>query len=298
MTIRDNQGYGGLRGELSVLGYGFDFQGVLNLISKLEDLNLNHAFNELFYVFQDFKRPVSTSTSANKNLQYISPLLTQLISNDLTPENSNIFSGSIDYFSFYNFYLFLEWIYSMNLGRYLNEEDIEAIFSSNLMEKIILNLEGFKEGSKTKIEDDFFYYMREIKWTNKHVEGFLDKLHDLLMSKCFNEIGDREALFIRKLKINIKLLSVCCSMNDQRIYMTTSDIIDAYNVLFKIIESDITDLVNKKAYTGVLTCYGCNGYYHLQEDESPHDFDYCRCGNSLTYVKSLEELDYNQDYLK
>lgn len=299
MAIRDNQGYGGLRGELSALGTGFDFQGVLNLISDLENLKSNGNFDELFYVFRNWKRPIDISTESNKKLQSISPLLTQLISNGLTPEKSNVFSGSIDYFSFYNFYLFLEWIYALNLRRCLYDEDIEAIFSSNILEKIILKLGRFNRvETKLQLNDDFFILMREVKWTNKYVERFHDKLHDILVSKCFNEIGDREVSFKRELKRMARLLAVCSTINKERVHITTSDIISAYRVIFKIMRTDITVLVNKSAYKGILTCHGCGGYYHLQEYETPDDFIYCSCGSTLTYVRSMEEVEYHHDLLK
>lgn len=300
MAIRDNQGYGRLKGELSTLGTGFDFQGVLNLISDLENLRSNGNFDELFYVFRNWKQPISISTESNEKLQSISPLLTKLISNGLTPEKSNVFSGSIDYFSFYNFYLFLEWIYALNLRRCLYDEDIESIFSSDILEKIILKLERFDkvEEDGLQLNDEFLHLIKEVKWTNKYVEGFHDKLHDILMSKCFNEIEDREVSFKRELKRMAKLLAVCSTVNKERIHITTSDVISAYKVLFKIMRTDMTNLVNKKAYEGILTCHGCGGYYYLQEDETPDDFIYCSCGSTLMYVRSLEEVEYHHELLQ
>lgn len=299
MTIRNYQGYGRLNGELSVLGTGFDFQGVLNLISDLENLKSNGNFDELFYVFRNWKRPISISTESNEKLQSISPLLTKLISSGLTPEKSNVFSGSIDYFSFYNFYLFLEWIYALNLRRCLYDEDIEAIFSSDILEKILLKLERFdKEENKLQLNDDFFHLIREVKWTDKYVEGFHDKIHDILMSKCFSEIEDREISFKRELKRMAKLLAVCSTIHKERIHITTSDVIFAYKTLFKIMRTDMTNLVNKKAYKGILTCHECNGYYYLQEDETPDDFIYCSCGSTLMYVKSIEKVEFHHELLQ
>lgn len=36
---------------------------------------------------------------------------------------------------------------------------------------------------------------------------------------------------------------------------------------------------------GYLVCTQCKGYYELQENESPEDFDKCECGGSLKYYK-------------
>jgi len=39
-----------------------------------------------------------------------------------------------------------------------------------------------------------------------------------------------------------------------------------------------------------LICQSCGGYYELEEDESPEDFDRCHCGGELIYT---EHLNYN-----
>ena len=35
-------------------------------------------------------------------------------------------------------------------------------------------------------------------------------------------------------------------------------------------------------------CKNCNGYYKLEEDESPDDFESCHCGGKLVYTEKLE----------
>lgn len=37
-----------------------------------------------------------------------------------------------------------------------------------------------------------------------------------------------------------------------------------------------------------LICQNCGGYYHLDDDESPDDFDRCQCGGKLIYSEYLE----------
>ncbi len=39
--------------------------------------------------------------------------------------------------------------------------------------------------------------------------------------------------------------------------------------------------------TGYLVCSECNGYYKLQENETPEDFEKCECGSLLTYYESI-----------
>ncbi len=35
-----------------------------------------------------------------------------------------------------------------------------------------------------------------------------------------------------------------------------------------------------------LLCDSCNGYYELEDDESPDDFDNCQCGGNLKYIEN------------
>ena len=38
-------------------------------------------------------------------------------------------------------------------------------------------------------------------------------------------------------------------------------------------------------YEGYLICDNCKGYYKLQENESPKDFESCQCGGKLEYTE-------------
>ena len=44
---------------------------------------------------------------------------------------------------------------------------------------------------------------------------------------------------------------------------------------------------------GYLVCENCNGYYHLQDGESPSDFDFCECGGHLNYQEELDIISEN-----
>jgi len=294
MSLKYNSGYDkSITKELDDLGFSFNFNDIRGIISDLQYLLDNGIYGRFFYIFEHWEDPINVSTSMHEELQPISPLLTRAVSNGLTPEKGNIFSGSIDYFSFYNLYRFLEWVYSMNLRRYLRKEDVKAIFSSDILEKIILGLENFDQVYFTDhFNDSFFSILKEVKWIDKNTESFFDKLHNLLASKSFDEIGSRELSYQRELKRIVKLLAACNTIDEERIYMTTKDIIIAYKTIFKIVGTNITNLVNKKAYTGLLSCPKCNKQYHLKEDETPDDFDYCSCGGTFIYTTSLEEAKH------
>lgn len=45
---------------------------------------------------------------------------------------------------------------------------------------------------------------------------------------------------------------------------------------------------SEKESHGFLVCKDCNGYYELQEGESPEDFEECDCGGELKYVQNFD----------
>jgi len=55
----------------------------------------------------------------------------------------------------------------------------------------------------------------------------------------------------------------------------------------------------KKSKQGFLLCDICGGFYELQEDELPRDFETCQCGGKLKYVlypdgSKKNDLDYQK----
>lgn len=43
-----------------------------------------------------------------------------------------------------------------------------------------------------------------------------------------------------------------------------------------------------------LICEECNGYYELQEGESPENFDHCQCGGNLKYFENMDDYAANE----
>lgn len=49
---------------------------------------------------------------------------------------------------------------------------------------------------------------------------------------------------------------------------------------------------------GYLVCENCNGYYQLQDGESPADFDFCECRGRLSFYNDfnqLNQVNYSND---
>lgn len=53
--------------------------------------------------------------------------------------------------------------------------------------------------------------------------------------------------------------------------------------------------IDNMSARGYLVCETCNGYYQLQEGESPSDFDLCECGGHLKYQESHNFISKNKN---
>jgi hypothetical protein len=64
---------------------------------------------------------------------------------------------------------------------------------------------------------------------------------------------------------------------------------------FSKLRDDIGSLIKKQVRSigskghGYLVCEDCLGYYKLEEGESPDDFESCRCGGNLKFIKNLDD---------
>lgn len=54
-----------------------------------------------------------------------------------------------------------------------------------------------------------------------------------------------------------------------------------------VLGDKINELNPQKESKGYLICSKCKGYYELQENESPMDFEGCECGGGLKFSKNL-----------
>ena len=45
-----------------------------------------------------------------------------------------------------------------------------------------------------------------------------------------------------------------------------------------------------------LVCTRCNGYYELEDGESPDDFELCQCGGDLILVQNINDYFDNEEY--
>lgn len=65
-------------------------------------------------------------------------------------------------------------------------------------------------------------------------------------------------------------------------------------------ESFLKNLRKHDTPNGILICNQCRGYYKLNIDESPEDFEECECNGNLEYYRNIDEYinreSENSDY--
>ncbi|MGB9937843.1 MAG: hypothetical protein ACPK7O_09000 [Methanobacterium sp.] len=62
-----------------------------------------------------------------------------------------------------------------------------------------------------------------------------------------------------------------------------------FNKLSSTIDDTLSGITDDDR--GYLRCEKCRGYYKLKSDESPKDFDICKCGGDLKYTSRIRPED-------
>jgi hypothetical protein len=256
--------------------------GISRVLKQFMYLWDEHVWESLFKLHRNWKNPLSLLDHSNKSVPE-SLVLVQVINNGLQPGKfSNGYS--VDYETFRKLHIFLEKLYALHLGRNLVGDDLWALHKSDLFERVLGGLEIFNvfKGSLF-LGDDFFQCVIGVCWDEEALI-FFKKFQNLLISFLFEYPGEKETTFNLELEKVLVLLAHCSAVLSDSQNIGCEDVLRAYHTLFKILNTDITDLVDKRYYTGLLLCEACNELYPLLEDESPCDFSSCSCGGELKYV--------------
>jgi len=137
---RENFGYY----ELEKLENEFNSEDIDIFKYMVMDLVNSGIYSKLFDIFVNWKEPIPLLSDKSTEMVLESPLLILAYSN-LQCKPKIFSSDLITINHFYFFYPFLEWVYSMNLGRQLTADDVKKLFKSDIGERIVLNLEHFDE---------------------------------------------------------------------------------------------------------------------------------------------------------
>lgn len=197
----------------------------------------------LFDVYSNWEEPVPLDSEFTHEIACESELLVVGVAN-LKNIPISFLSDLIDYNTFIFFLPFLEWIYSMNLGRQLIPDDVRRLFASDLAERIIFALEDFDTTNETfKVTPEFFQELREAKWDNKETKKIFKELDNILSLFAFEHYGFRESSFKTKQEWVVLFLAGCSAVKENRDKIIIEDVLMAYKTLFKIIGTDISKLI-------------------------------------------------------
>lgn len=258
--------------------------GVFPVLKHFMYLWDEHLWESLFNVHRNWKNPLSNMDHSSKSVPE-SLVLMQVIRNGMQPGKSGN-SYSVSYETFRKLHIFMEKLYTLHLGRNLVMDDLWALHKSDLLERLLGGLDIFNvfKGSLF-LGDDFFQCIKVVYW-DEDALIFFKNLHNLFISFLFEDHGEKETSFNLELEEVLVLMAHCSAVLSDSKYIGAEDVLRAYNTLFKILNTDITALVDKRYYAGLLLCEACNELYPLLEDEAPYDFSSCSCGGELKYVSS------------
>lgn len=265
------------------------FNGVMDILKQFIYLWDENIWESLFKVYVNWNSPFNIPDPPRFLPESL--VLAQAIRNGIQPreliddfQDSSVYL--VDYETFHNLHIFLEKLYSFNLGRELVEDDLWALHKSDLPERVLGGLEVFDVfKGNLFLGDDFFKHIKIVTWDEEALI-FFKKLQNLLNSFLFENKNENETIFSQELEKVLVLLAHCSAVSRDSQYIGIRNVLRAYNALFKIIRVDITSLVDKRYYRGFLRCHDCNELYPLLENESPHDFSHCSCGGGLEYLSS------------
>jgi hypothetical protein len=262
--------------------------GVIHILKQFIYLWDKNIWESLLNVYVNWKSPFNMTDSSRIIPESL--VLAQAIRNGIQPreliddQDSSVYL--VGYENFHNLHIFLEKLYSLNLGCALVEDDLWALHKSDLPERVMGGLDVFDVfKGNLFLGDDFFQHIKIVTW-DEDALIFFKKLQNLFNSFLFEDKNENEIIFCMELEKVLVLLAHCSAVSRDRQYIGIKNVLRAYKTLFKIINSNITSLVDKRYYTGFLLCRNCNEFYPLLDNESPHDFSQCSCGGDLEYLSS------------
>jgi hypothetical protein len=229
--------------ELKKLKNNYPEVNIDNFCTELTSVLDSGIYNSLFEAYIGWEEPVKLTDDDTTDIAIESPILV-LASKNLTNKPSKFSPDLINYSTFYFFLPFLEWVYSLYLGRTLNSKDVKILFKSHIAEKIALNLLNFdKVENSDEINMEFFIKLKKINWKDNRTKEFYKKTKKLIGFFAFEKHGDNEYSFIVRQKRIILFLAACSAVKNGESVITIDDIILAYKTLFKIIKTDISKLI-------------------------------------------------------
>ena len=184
------------QGSFSVAYYYFkkkieaslkDFENVNGLndiicqIIKLKELRFHGRLIKMLKINKDdlFVKSLKLGTSLTKDEIRKVKLIKFASENLNDPFFYPIFNKDlINFPDFYFLYKFMEAVYFLDRGQFLEKEDITNLYLSGLDENIIFKLDNFEKISENpKITKEFFFNLKQLKWKTKKSKQFFKQLN-------------------------------------------------------------------------------------------------------------------------
>jgi hypothetical protein len=214
-----------------------------DLISELWGLINSGIYDDLLETLINWEEPVTPFSNESAEIA-AKTLLIVIAHENLTHNPPPFRSDLISYINFKYLFPFLQWVYSMNLKRPLTPEDVRKIFLSGIGEKLIFFLEDFDQIKETpQTTPKFFQKLRKLKWKDKKAKEVYKKLSTIIMWLAFNKFGTKEGSLSTRQDMIILFIAGCNTLKHERNRIIAEDVITAYRVLFKIIKTDLTKLI-------------------------------------------------------
>ncbi len=212
----------------------------------MDDLHFlidSNCYINLLNVYSNWEEPVPLDSEFTHDIALESQLLVVGVAN-LKNVFFKFLSDLIDYDTFIFFLPFLEWVYSMNLGRQLVPNDVRCLFASGLAERILFALEDFDTTNDTfKVTPEFFKKLTKLKWENRKTKKIYNELEKIFSLFTFEHWGTNENLYKVKQQWIVLFLAGCSAIKENRQKIIIEDVFRAYKTLFKIIGTDISKLI-------------------------------------------------------
>jgi hypothetical protein len=230
--------------DLAKLKEKYQIEGLDDLISDLWFLIDLGIYDDLLEVFSNWKEPITPFSDESVEIVANTPLIT-LAHGNLTHTPAPFRSDLIAYINFNFLYPLLELVYTMNLKRPLKSSDVQKLFYSQIGEKIVFLLEDFdKIKESPQVTPEFFYKIRKLKWQNKEAKKIYKKLRKSVIPLAFNRYGTKEGSLDSEQSMLVPFLAGCNALKHDRGRINTEDVITAYKTLFKIMQTDLSKLIN------------------------------------------------------
>lgn len=131
------------------------------------------------------------------------------------------------------------------LGRSFSDEELKKIFYGDLPTRILLLLEDFDSSLETpEPTSEFFKKLGKVKWADIGCKNFFNRIHNFKSDVVYEKYRSE---YNMDLSVNEKgfilLLSGCSAVLDSRDRITVDDVVLAYKMYFKLLNTDITRLM-------------------------------------------------------